>query len=115
MQKFIESLFKASDWWHKRAKGWVKFAIIAAAIALLLAIWSLLVEAFIYALLITIGILAVFSLVNFLVLCYKLHKRERGEPVKERPVQEDIKSALSRAADGDIDAVIDAIIPEKEK
>lgn len=115
MPKFIEFLFKASDWWHKRAKGWVKFAIIAAAIALLLAIWSLLVEAFIYALLITIGILAVFSLVNFLVLCYKLHKRERGEPVKERPVQEDIKSALSRAADGDIDAVIDAIIPEKEK
>ena len=50
MQKFIESLFKASDWWHKRAKGWVKFVIIAAAFALLLAIWSLLVEAFIYAL-----------------------------------------------------------------
>lgn len=115
MPKFIEFLFKASDWWHKRAKSWVKFAIIAALCLLLFAAWSLLMEAFLSALFITIGILAVVSLVNFLILCYKLHKRERGEPVKERPVQEDIKSALSRAADGDIDAVIDTIIPEKEK
>lgn len=115
MQKFVESLFKASDWWHKRAKGWVKFVIIAAAIALLLAIWSLLVEAFISALFITIGILAAFSLVNFLVLCYKLHRRERGETVKERQVQDNIKSALSRAAEGDIDAIIDTLTPDKEK